>query len=133
MTVTATDVDQGANGLITYSLSSNTEGILDLFEIHGASGEVRLIGKLDYETSKHYQLNVKARDQGGLTDSCKIQFDIIDVNDNVPIIDLMSTTQSLAEDSAIQTVVAVMNVHDADSDNNGVVKCFLQREYTSNH
>ncbi|XP_035016904.2 protocadherin beta-16-like [Hippoglossus stenolepis] len=125
MTVEARDVDQGANGLITYSLSSNTEGILDLFEIHGASGEVRLIGKVDYETSKHYQLNVKARDQGGLTDSCKIQFDIIDVNDNVPIIDLMSTTQSIPEDSAIQTVVAVMNVHDADSDNNGVVKCFL--------
>ncbi|XP_053284274.1 protocadherin gamma-A2 [Pleuronectes platessa] len=125
MTVMATDVDQGAYGLITYSLSSNTEGILDLFEIHGASGEVRLIGKVDYETSKHYQLNVKARDTGGLHDSCKIQFDIIDVNDNVPIIDLMSTSQSIPENSAIQTVVAVMNVHDADSDNNGVVTCFL--------
>uniref|UniRef100_A0A8C9XE35 Cadherin domain-containing protein n=1 Tax=Sander lucioperca TaxID=283035 RepID=A0A8C9XE35_SANLU len=120
-----TDIDHGTNGVVTYSISSNTEGILDLFEIHGASGEVRLIGKIDYETSKHYQLDVKARDQGGLTDSCKILFDIIDMNDNIPIIDLMSTTQSIPEDSTFQTVVAVMNVHDADSDNNGVVKCFL--------
>ncbi|XP_039976454.1 protocadherin beta-16-like [Xiphias gladius] len=125
ITVTATDIDQGTNGLLTYSISSNTEGISDLFEIHGTSGEVRLVGNIDYETSKHYQLHVKARDQGGLTDSCKILFDIIDVNDNTPIIDLMSTTQSIAEDSRLQTVVAVMNVHDADSDNNGVVKCFL--------
>ncbi|XP_035515639.1 protocadherin beta-1-like [Morone saxatilis] len=125
MTVTATDIDQGTNGLVTYSISSNAEGILDLFEIHGTSGEVRLIGKIDYETSKHYQLNVKARDQGGLTDSCKIIFDILDVNDNAPIIDLMSTTQSIPEDSTFQTVVAVMNVHDADSDINGVVRCFL--------
>uniref|UniRef100_UPI0037E9793D protocadherin gamma-A5-like isoform X17 n=1 Tax=Semicossyphus pulcher TaxID=241346 RepID=UPI0037E9793D len=125
MTVTATDRDQGSNGFVTYSMSSNTEGILDLFEIHGTSGEVRLVGKIDYETSKHYELNVKARDQGGLTDSCKILFDIIDVNDNTPLIDLMSTTQSIPEDSTFQTVVAVMNVHDADSDVSGVVKCFL--------
>ncbi|XP_056238378.1 protocadherin gamma-A5-like isoform X30 [Seriola aureovittata] len=126
LTVRATDIDQGTNGLLTYSISSNTEGILDLFEIHETSGEVRLVGNIDYETSKHYQLHVKARDQGGLTDSCKILFDIIDVNDNAPIIDLMSTTQSLPEDSTLQTVVAVMNVHDADSENNGVIKCFLR-------
>uniref|UniRef100_A0A3B4UJA6 Cadherin domain-containing protein n=1 Tax=Seriola dumerili TaxID=41447 RepID=A0A3B4UJA6_SERDU len=126
MTVRATDIDQGTNGLLTYSITSNTEGILDLFEIHETSGEVRLIGNIDYETSKHYQLHVKARDQGGLTDSCKILFDIIDVNDNAPIIDLMSTRQSLPEDSPLQTVLAVMNVHDADSENNGVIKCFLR-------
>ncbi|XP_053180426.1 protocadherin beta-16-like [Scomber japonicus] len=125
MTVTATDRDQGTNGLVTYSISSNTDDIMDLFDIHGTSGEVRLIGKIDYETSKYYQLHVKARDQGGLTDSCKIIFDIVDVNDNNPVIDLMSTTQSVPEDATFQTVVAVMNVHDADSDVNGVVKCFL--------
>ncbi|KAG7517843.1 protocadherin beta-16-like [Solea senegalensis] len=125
LTVAATDLDQGTNALLTYSLSSNTEGILDLFEIHGTNGEIRLIGTLDYETSKHYQLQVKARDQGGLTDSCKIIFDIIDVNDNAPVIDMMSTTQSIPENSMLKTVVAVMNVHDADSDNNGAVKCFL--------
>ncbi|XP_026186696.1 protocadherin beta-16-like [Mastacembelus armatus] len=125
MTVTATDKDKGTNALVTYSISTNSEGILDLFEIHATSGEVLLIGHIDYETSKHYQLLVKARDQGGLTDSCKIIFDIIDVNDNSPIIDLMSTTTSIPEDSALQTVVAVMNVHDADSDLNGVVKCYL--------
>ncbi|XP_005953685.2 protocadherin beta-1, partial [Haplochromis burtoni] len=125
ITVTATDKDEGTNGFVTYSISNNIDGIFDLFEIHETSGEVRLIGNVDYETSKHYQLNIKAKDQGGLSDSCKIIFDITDVNDNSPIIDLMSTTQSVPEDSTLKTVVAVMNVHDADSDDNGVVKCFL--------
>ncbi|CAI5652201.1 unnamed protein product [Oreochromis niloticus] len=125
ITVTATDKDDGTNGFVTYSISNNIDGILDLFEIHETSGEVRLIGNVDYETSKHYQLNIKAKDQGGLSNSCKIMFDITDVNDNSPIIDLMSTTQSVPEDSTLKTVVAVMNVHDADSDDNGVVKCFL--------
>ncbi|XP_063353804.1 protocadherin beta-16-like [Pelmatolapia mariae] len=125
ITVTATDKDEGTNGFVTYSISNNIDGISDLFEIHETSGEVRLIGNVDYETSKHYQLNIKAKDQGGLSDSCKIMFDITDVNDNSPIIDLMSTTQSVPEDSTLKTVVAVMNVHDADSDDNGVVKCFL--------
>ncbi|XP_039474175.1 protocadherin gamma-A5-like isoform X14 [Oreochromis aureus] len=125
ITVTATDKDDGTSGFVTYSISNNIDGILDLFEIHETSGEVRLIGNVDYETSKHYQLNIKAKDQGGLSNSCKIMFDITDVNDNSPIIDLMSTTQSVPEDSTLKTVVAVMNVHDADSDDNGVVKCFL--------
>uniref|UniRef100_A0A3Q0R7F0 Cadherin domain-containing protein n=1 Tax=Amphilophus citrinellus TaxID=61819 RepID=A0A3Q0R7F0_AMPCI len=132
ITVTAIDKDQGANGLVTYSISNNIEGILDLFEIHETSGEVRLIGNVDYETSKHYQLKIKAKDHGGLSGSSKIMFDITDVNDNSPIIDLMSATQSVLEDSILKTVVAVMNVHDADSDDNGVVKCFLSEDVPFN-
>ncbi|XP_024919233.1 protocadherin gamma-A2-like [Cynoglossus semilaevis] len=125
LTVTATDSDHGINALLTYSLSSNTEEILSLFEINATSGQVRLIGELDYESSRHYQLQVKARDQGGLTDTCNIMFDISDVNDNPPVIDLMSTTKSIPEDSVVHTVVSVMNVRDADSNSNGVVQCFL--------
>ncbi|XP_056151640.1 protocadherin beta-16-like [Lampris incognitus] len=125
-TVSATDLDHGSNALVTYSIASIIDGITDLFEVDGTSGDVRLIGNIDYETSKHYQLDIKAKDHGGHTDSCKIVIDIIDVNDNSPVIDLMSTTQTIREDSAAQTVVAIMSVHDPDSDNNGVVNCFLR-------
>ncbi|KAM6924051.1 uncharacterized protein FYW49_006484 [Xenentodon cancila] len=125
ITVRAIDEDQGTNSLVTYSISNNNDVILGLFEIHETSGELRLIGNVDYEKSKHYQLNIKAKDQGGLSDSCKVIFDIIDENDNSPVIDLMSTTKSVPENSSTQTIVAVMNVYDADSENNGIVKCFL--------
>ncbi|KAM4621316.1 protocadherin beta-16-like [Polymixia lowei] len=124
-TVSAKDIDHGSNGLVTYSISSSTDGILDIFEIDETTGMIYLIGDIDYETSKMYQLSIQAKDRGGLYDSCKLIFDIIDVNDNSPIIDLMSTTQSVSEDSTSQTVVAVMSVHDPDSDNNGQVNCIL--------
>uniref|UniRef100_A0A4W6ECJ5 Cadherin domain-containing protein n=1 Tax=Lates calcarifer TaxID=8187 RepID=A0A4W6ECJ5_LATCA len=124
-TVTATDADHGSNSHITYSITNTLDDVRNVFEVNEENGEITLIGDIDFEESRNYQINLLAN-QGGLTDSCKILFDIIDVNDNAPIIDLMSTTQSIPEDSKLQTVVAVMNVHDADSDNNGVVKCFLR-------
>ncbi|XP_064875705.1 protocadherin beta-16-like isoform X7 [Oncorhynchus nerka] len=124
-TVRATDIDNGSNGLVTYSISSSIDGILDLFEIDESNGEVRLIGKVDYETAKHYQIDIEAKDQGGLSDSSKLVVDIADVNDNNPLIDMMSTSKSIPENSPSQTIIAVMSVHDPDSDNNGVVNCVL--------
>ncbi|XP_071254535.1 protocadherin gamma-A11-like isoform X26 [Salvelinus alpinus] len=124
-TVRATDIDNGSNGLVTYSISSSIDGILDLFEIDESNGEVRLIGKVDYETAKHYQVDIEAKDQGGLSDSSKLVVDIVDVNDNSPLIDMMSTSKSIAENSPSHTIIAVMSVHDPDSDNNGVVNCVL--------
>ncbi|XP_045061069.1 protocadherin gamma-A11-like isoform X20 [Coregonus clupeaformis] len=124
-TVSATDIDHGSYGLVTYSISSSTIGILDLFEIDESNGEVRLIGKVDYESDKHYQIDIEAKDQGGLSDSSKLVVDIVDVNDNSPLIDMMSTSKSIPENSPSQTVIAVMSVHDPDSDNNGVVNCVL--------
>ncbi|XP_036798694.1 protocadherin beta-16-like isoform X23 [Oncorhynchus mykiss] len=124
-TVRATDIDNGSNGLVTYSISSSKVGILDLFKINESNGEVRLIGKVDYETAKHYQIDIEAKDQGGLSDSSKLVVDIADVNDNNPLIDMMSTSKSIPENSPSQTIIAVMSVHDPDSDNNGDVNCVL--------
>uniref|UniRef100_A0A4W5N1W4 Cadherin domain-containing protein n=1 Tax=Hucho hucho TaxID=62062 RepID=A0A4W5N1W4_9TELE len=124
-TVSATDIDHGSYGLVTYSISSSTIGILDLFEIDESNGEVRLIGKVDYESDKHYQIDLEAKDKGGLSDSSKLVVDIVDVNDNSPLIDMMSTSKSIPENAPSQTVIAVMSVHDPDSDNNGVVNCVL--------
>ncbi|XP_029918474.1 protocadherin beta-16-like [Myripristis murdjan] len=124
-TVRATDKDHGSNGLVTYSISSSTVGILDHFKIDEINGDVRLIGDVDYEKSKQYQIDIEAKDQGGLSDSCKLVVDIIDVNDNKPLIDLMSSSRQIPEDSQSQTVIAVMSVHDPDSDNNGLVSCVL--------
>ncbi|XP_045574156.1 protocadherin beta-16 isoform X28 [Salmo salar] len=124
-TVSATDIDNGSNGLVTYSISSSIDGILDLFEIDESNGEVRLIGKVDYETAKHYQIDIEAKDQGGLSDSSKLVVDIVDVNDNSPLIDMMSTSKTIPENVPPQTIIAVMSVHDPDSDNNGVVNCVL--------
>ncbi|XP_056148914.1 protocadherin gamma-A2-like [Lampris incognitus] len=124
-TVKASDVDVDLNGLVKYSISSSTVGVKDHFDIDEDNGEVRLIGDLDYEKTRHYEIDIEARDQGGLSDSSKLMVEIIDVNDNKPHIDLMSTSSSISEDSSYETVVAVMSVNDPDSENNGVVKCSI--------
>ncbi|XP_070993903.1 protocadherin gamma-A12-like isoform X3 [Oncorhynchus clarkii lewisi] len=118
-TVSASDADKGSNSMVSYSFSSST----DLFELDSESGEFRLIGHVDYEKAKYYQMFIEAMDEGGLSDSSKIIIDVIDVNDNSPIIIIMSKSSSIAEDSISNTVIAMISVNDPDSDSNGQVHC----------
>ncbi|XP_055744892.1 protocadherin gamma-A11-like isoform X25 [Salvelinus fontinalis] len=118
-TVSASDADKGSNSMVSYSLSSST----DLFELDSESGEFRLIGHIDYEKAKYYQMFIEAMDEGGLSDSSKIIIDVIDVNDNSPIIIIMSKSSSIAEDSISNTVITMISVNDPDSESNGQVHC----------
>ncbi|XP_063045481.1 protocadherin beta-16-like [Engraulis encrasicolus] len=124
-TVSATDLDEGSNGKVSYSFSNIMEDVRQTFAINELSGEVTLVGSVDYEKARHYQINVQATDQGGLTDSCKILVDVTDTNDNAPTINIMSKSNSISEDSAIGTAVSILNVQDKDSGENGKVKCFI--------
>ncbi|XP_077433254.1 protocadherin gamma-A4-like isoform X38 [Vanacampus margaritifer] len=124
-TVSASDADAGVNGDVTYSTPHITDEAENMFEINTLTGEIKTIGKLDFEKSKSYVLNVHASDNGGYTDTCKVIINILDENDNVPTIELMSFSQSIPEDSPPGTTVAVFNVNDEDSEGNGVVKCSI--------
>ncbi|XP_061092878.1 protocadherin gamma-A2-like [Conger conger] len=125
-TVSATDADEGSNAQVIYSFSDSVDGVDEIFIMNEFTGEVTLIGHIDYEKSKNYQLNIQARDGGGLTDTAKIIIEIVDVNDNIPAIAVMSSSKSVPENVLPATVVAVINVHDADSGNNGQVNCQIR-------
>uniref|UniRef100_UPI003AADEB22 protocadherin gamma-A6-like n=1 Tax=Centroberyx gerrardi TaxID=166262 RepID=UPI003AADEB22 len=127
-TVSANDADKGLNGEVTFSIAHVAREAKELFELNVKTGEIKAAGKLDFEKSKTYQLNVQASDHGGYTDTCKVIIQIIDENDNVPTIQLMSFSNSISEDSPPGTTVAVVNVDDADSDGNGVVKCSINSD-----
>ncbi|XP_066572834.1 protocadherin gamma-A11 isoform X21 [Amia ocellicauda] len=122
-TVSASDADKGINGLVMYSVSHLTDSIGKLFDLDSHTGEVKVIGQIDYEKAKHFQINIQAKDNGGLFDSCKVIIDVIDVNDNIPAITLMSVSNSVAENALPGTVIAMINVQDQDSANNGFVHC----------
>ncbi|XP_063046843.1 protocadherin gamma-A11-like [Engraulis encrasicolus] len=123
--VTAVDGDSGVNGLVTYSISCSTEGVLELFSVNEQTGEISLVGGLDYEKARHYEIDVEAKDRGGLSDSSKLIIDVLDVNDNKPVINVMSTSKSVAENSSPGTVIAIMSVQDPDSERNGQVQCSI--------
>ncbi|XP_053180433.1 protocadherin beta-16-like [Scomber japonicus] len=124
-TVSASDADQGLNGKIMYSITNTLDDVRHMFEVDEENGEVRLIGRLDYEKKKHFQINVRARDNGGLTDSCKVIVDVVDINDNEPAIKIMSKSAVISESANPNTVVTMINIQDPDSGENGKVQCFI--------
>ncbi|XP_041929626.1 protocadherin 2 gamma 28 isoform X27 [Alosa sapidissima] len=124
-TVSASDADHGTNGKITYSITNSVDNIPELFEINDADGELRVLGQIDYEESHHYEIHIQASDEGGLTDSSKIVVDVIDTNDNKPVINIMSKLSMISEDSKPGTVITMINIQDQDSEENGKVHCLI--------
>ncbi|XP_056151906.1 protocadherin beta-16-like [Lampris incognitus] len=120
--VVAVDADQGQHGNITYSFTHIDEGSPPVFHIDPHTGEVKVIGAIDYETAPSYEINLQARDNGGLTGASKLIIELLDVNDNSPTISMTSFSGKISEDSPPGTVVALMSVHDADSGRNGHVR-----------
>ncbi|XP_064810567.1 protocadherin beta-16-like isoform X11 [Oncorhynchus masou masou] len=125
VSVSASDNDQGSNGKVSYSISNSLDDVSELFEMNVDNGEVRLIGNIDYEKARQYQIHVQASDDGGLTESCKIMVEVLDTNDNIPAINVMSKSSAISEDIKLGTVVTMMNIQDPDFGENGKVQCSI--------
>ncbi|XP_049685678.1 protocadherin gamma-B5-like isoform X1 [Accipiter gentilis] len=126
--VWATDADAGSNGRVSYSFGNVPDGVRALFSVDSDSGEVRTAGPLDFEEKSKYSFALEARDGGGLVAHCKVQIDIMDENDNAPEIMMLSVSSPVPEDAPAGTVVALLNVNDPDSGENGQVSCELSGE-----
>ncbi|XP_047190588.1 protocadherin gamma-C5-like isoform X20 [Scophthalmus maximus] len=128
--LTATDADDGLNSEVKYSFGSRTpESVLSTLEINDITGEIVLIGVLDYETSKSYLIDITAKDRGvpEMEGHCRVQLDVEDINDNAPEIVLNSKPTPVREDAPSGTVVALISARDLDSGNNGRVTLQLPK------
>uniref|UniRef100_A0A670IKB0 Cadherin domain-containing protein n=1 Tax=Podarcis muralis TaxID=64176 RepID=A0A670IKB0_PODMU len=124
--VEATDLDFGSNAQITYSFHQAPEKIYSFFYLNEINGEITLSGQLDYEEETSYDMNIRATDGGGLSGHCKVLVDVEDVNDNVPEVSIISITSPLAENSPLETLVALFSVIDRDSGDNGRTVCSVE-------
>ncbi|CAF94623.1 unnamed protein product, partial [Tetraodon nigroviridis] len=125
----ATDADSGSNGDISFLFSKYTsERVLNVFSVDSKSGEIRVKGDVDYEKNSVYHFTVQARDGGSpaMEGSCNVIVDVIDVNDNAPEVTLTSLNSPIREDSAPETVIALISVRDLDSGVNGKVMLTIQ-------
>ncbi|XP_065814698.1 protocadherin gamma-A11-like isoform X2 [Labrus bergylta] len=127
--VNATDADIGAHGEIIFSFSKTKGTTVDTFKIDENTGVISVAGLIDFEKDKKYELRLEAKDQGGLTGTSKVIIDVSDINDNAPVINIMSFTNTISEDSPLGTTVAVLNVKDADSEKNGHIKCTIDKTH----
>ncbi|XP_066523461.1 protocadherin gamma-A11-like [Hoplias malabaricus] len=138
-TINAVDADEGTNGIISYTLSTTVGAENNVFAIDAKEGILKLTGDIDFEKIKSYEIDVLATDHGGHFDTCKIIIDVIDANDNSPSINVMSKSSEVSENAKIGTVIAIINVQDSDSQENGRVQCSVDEnvpfvlQSTSNH
>ncbi|XP_046907516.1 protocadherin gamma-A10-like isoform X9 [Hypomesus transpacificus] len=123
--VNASDADTGSNGHITYSFSKLKGNIDDIFIMDENTGTIVVSGHIDYEKDKKYEVRVEAKDQGGLTGTSKVIIEVADVNDNPPVINVMSFSSPVSEDAPPGTTIAIINVKDVDSERNGQITCSI--------
>ncbi|XP_061755821.1 protocadherin beta-16-like isoform X18 [Nerophis ophidion] len=122
--VSASDADKGSNGEVSYVIENSMSSISKLFHITEDGGFI-LKGHIDYEKAQKYEIDIEAVDQGGLSDSSKVIIDVGDINDNAPVIKMISSSTSVEENMPASTVIAVMSVNDPDSEENGRVSCAI--------
>ncbi|NXC19313.1 PCDGC protein, partial [Corythaeola cristata] len=85
--VRATDSDWGQNARVRYRLGEGRvrgAALSSYFVMDAESGTITLREALDFEETRGYTLLVEARDGGGLVAHCKVEVEVLDVNDNAP-------------------------------------------------
>ncbi|XP_029113257.1 protocadherin gamma-A11-like isoform X11 [Scleropages formosus] len=127
VTVSATDADKGANGEVTYEFSRISDKAKKAFAIDHKTGDIKVIGPIDFEDGSSYEMRTEAKDGAGLASQCKVIIEITDVNDNAPVIFIKSLNNPIPENLLPGTEVGIVNVQDKDSGGNGQVRCFIQQ------
>ncbi|NWV75619.1 PCDG7 protein, partial [Dasyornis broadbenti] len=123
--VTATDRDEGPNAEVKYSFFKIPEKFDKIFKLNPESGEIEIRENLNFEEHEFYELVVQARDVGGLSSHSKVLIKVLDINNYVPEIVIMSVFTPVPEDTPLGTVIAIFSVQDRDSGENGEVQCSI--------
>ncbi|XP_077387454.1 protocadherin alpha-3-like isoform X10 [Festucalex cinctus] len=131
ITLNATDADEGLNSEIVYSLrSKDQDHVLDVFEIEGQTGVIKVKGHIDYEEKRAYEIRVEATDKGNppMSAHCKVLLEVLDVNDNAPEVTVTSLHNAVPEDAVVGTAVALVSLFDKDGGENGHVNVHIQNK-----
>ncbi|XP_055990500.1 protocadherin Fat 4 [Sorex fumeus] len=116
--VSASDVDEGSNGLIRYSVVGGNEE--RRFAVDGSSGQVTLVGRLDHEATPAYSLVVQAVDSGAvpLSSTCTLSIEVLDENDNTPSFPKSTLFVDVLENMRVGELVSSVSATDSDSGDN---------------
>ena len=104
----ATDSDVGANGRIRYSLTgSNSAGFLI------TDGYLKITSSLNYESTKKYEFQLIASDEGTPSKSSPpvtVQVHVTNVNDNAPVFNPAVYSQQLNANNGISVQLSASDV-----------------------
>ncbi|XP_045650392.1 protocadherin gamma-A3 isoform X11 [Ursus americanus] len=125
LTVNATDPDEGFNAQVSYILDKMPGKVAQMFDLNSVTGDISILKSLDYEDATFYEIKIEAQDGPGLFSTAKILVTVLDVNDNAPEVTVTSLTGSIPEEATAGREIALINVHDRDSGQNGQVTVFV--------
>ena len=114
--------DEDGNSVLRYSIADdNGEG---LFTVNSSTGLVTLLSMLDYEIQQTHELNISVNDQGGGESFGALRVNVINENDNTPVISVV-TSFNVSEEEPVSTSLFTANVSDADLDPFGTVTLLI--------
>uniref|UniRef100_A0A3B4A9H8 Cadherin domain-containing protein n=1 Tax=Periophthalmus magnuspinnatus TaxID=409849 RepID=A0A3B4A9H8_9GOBI len=126
ITFNATDLDEGLNGEVLYSLSrAGRSKQTDVFAIDEKTGLVTNKMNIDFEENAAFEIRVQARDRATspMSSHAKLLIEVLDVNDNAPEISVKSLMNTVKEDASFGSAIALVSVSDKDGGKNGQVQC----------
>ncbi|MGH0161647.1 UNVERIFIED_CONTAM: hypothetical protein FKN15_041317 [Acipenser sinensis] len=112
--ITATDADDGTNGMVLYYLSNESLG---MFNVNQETGKITTAGLLDREKRAAYSFLVNAVDSSPAKPrnaSARVTVNIKDVNDNSPFFIQDPLIINISSSVSINQVVATMRAEDKD-------------------
>lgn len=99
VTVSASDLDTGNFGTISYSFFHASEEIHKTFQLNPITGDIQIVKYLNFEAIKSYEVDIEAKDGGGLSGKSTVIIQVVDVNDNPPELTWSSITSPIPENS----------------------------------
>ncbi|KAK6486696.1 protocadherin-16-like [Huso huso] len=112
--ITATDADDGTNGMVLYYLSNESLG---MFNVNQETGKITTADLLDREKRAAYSFLVNAVDSSPAKPrnaSARVTVNIKDVNDNSPFFIQDPLIINISSSVSINQVVATMRAEDKD-------------------
>ncbi|KAK8732903.1 hypothetical protein OTU49_017456, partial [Cherax quadricarinatus] len=108
----AQDPDEGTNGVVTYSLATDTKD----FRLDPVNGRLSVAWPLDHETHDVYELRVVATDGGARSAHAYVTIQVANINDCPPVFPTeRSTAVRVPEDLPVGALVTLVTAHDPDS------------------
>ena len=134
--VHATDLDGGPNGRVVYQFSKKTAASFGhIFGLRNRTGEIVMVGILDYEEKKTYHLSIIAHDQSDdpLYAYTDVVIHVEDINDHPPEININPFTSfgvaKISEWARNGVFVAHVTISDRDSGENGRYSCSVSDKH----
>ncbi|KAJ6666039.1 hypothetical protein lerEdw1_000943 [Lerista edwardsae] len=130
--VSATDLDLGRNGEITYSMLPDRSGDNTFFRLDSKTGSIYTASVFDREKKASYLLEVKSTDSSESarpgkhgqpnSDTAYVRIFISDVNDNKPIFAQSVYEVNVDEDQDVGSTVLTVSANDEDEGTNAKLR-----------